>query len=220
MCKEVSPEEEQQPPQIKEEQEEEAGGSTLTLLAVKSEGDDENRETAPVASTSTEHMKTQADVEDCGTSQPTSDDHLLSSHCSESETEDSDEWEETRGDQSALNTLKSHKTQHVGGQCKLSQDLKSSKQTQSMRSHTGKKSFSCTECGKMFNRNAHLKRHAMIHTGEKPFSCTVCGNGFRGTSHLKIHMRTHTGEKPYICSICGKGCSQKGDLKRHMRRHV
>ena len=113
--------EEPQLPQIKEEQEElfqrpeEAGGSTLTLLAVKSEGDDENRETEPVASTSTEHMKTQADVEDCGTSQPTSDDQLLSSHCSESDTEDSDEWEETRGDQSALNTLKSHKTQTEGG---------------------------------------------------------------------------------------------------------
>ena len=99
----------------------------MTLLAVKSEGD-ENRETEPVASTSTEHMKTQADVEDCGTSQPTSDEQLLSSHCSESDTEDSDEWEETRGDQSALNTLKSQNTQNVGGQHKLSQDLKSSKQ--------------------------------------------------------------------------------------------
>ena len=123
VCKEqVSPEEEwssslvqeePQPPQIKEEQEEllhrpeEAGGSMLTLLAVKSEGDDESRE--PVASTSTEHMKTQADVEDCGTSQPTSDDQLLSSsHCAEvevkleSDTEftddsDSDHCEETCG---------------------------------------------------------------------------------------------------------------------------
>ena len=72
--------EEPQLPQIKEEQEElfqrpdEAGGSTLTSRAVKSEDDDENRETEPVASTSTEHMKTQADVVDCGTSQPTSDD--------------------------------------------------------------------------------------------------------------------------------------------------
>ena len=111
VCKEeVSPKEERssglvqeepQPPQIKEEQEEllerpeKAAGLTLTLLAVKSEDDGE---TEPVASTSTEHMKTQADVEDCGTSQPPSDDQLLSSHCSESDTEDSDEWEEKRED--------------------------------------------------------------------------------------------------------------------------
>ena len=56
--------EEPQPPQIKVELEElMEDGSTLTLLAVKSEGDVENRETEAVASTSTEHMKTQTDVE-------------------------------------------------------------------------------------------------------------------------------------------------------------
>ena len=100
--------EEPQLPQIKEEQEElfqrpeQAGGSTLTLLAVKSEDDDENSGTEPLANRSTEHMKTQADVEDWEKSQPTSDDQLLSSHCSEVElesdsevTEDSDDWEET-----------------------------------------------------------------------------------------------------------------------------
>ena len=38
-------------------------GSTLTLLAVKREGDVENRQTEAVASTSTEHIKTQTDVE-------------------------------------------------------------------------------------------------------------------------------------------------------------
>ena len=46
-------------------------------------------ETDPPASTS------YARIEDCETSQPTSDAQLLSSHCSESDTEDSDEWEET-----------------------------------------------------------------------------------------------------------------------------
>ena len=234
VCKEeVPPEEERssslvqeepQPPHIKEEQEEllqraqEAGGSTLTLLAVKSE--DENRETEPVAGTSTEHMKTQADVEDCGTSQPTSDEQLLSSHCSESDTEDSDEWEETRGDQSALNTLKSQNTLNVGGQRKLSQDLKSSKQTDSMRSHTGKKPFSCTECGKVLRSKQGLKHHTMIHTGEKGFSCTECGKMFNLKGPLKTHMRTHTGEKPFICTVCGKGCRQNSDLKRHMRTHT
>ena len=95
VCKEeVSPEqersssllqEEPEPPHIKEEQEEilqrpeEPDGSTSTLPAVKSEDDDED----------------------------------ISSHCSEVEvelesdsevTEDSDDWEETSGGQSVLNT--------------------------------------------------------------------------------------------------------------------
>ena len=242
VCKEeVSPEEERssslvqeepEPPHIKEEQEEllqrpeEVDGPMLTLLAVKSEGDDgENRDTEPVASTSTEHMKTQADVEDCGTSHPTSDDQLLSSHCSESDiTEDSDEWEPSV-DQSPLNTLKSHKTQHVEGQRlslsnKMSQDLKSSKETHSMQSHTGKKRFSCTVCCKMFNRKGNLKMHMRTHTGEKPFTCTVCNKGFCKKCDLKRHMMTHTGEKPFTCTVCNKGFCANNDLKKHMRTHT
>ena len=188
--------EEPEPPQIKEallQRPEEADGSTLTLLTLKSVHDDENREMEPLSSTSTEHMKTQADVEDCGTSQPTSDDQLLSSHCSESDiTEDSDEWEASV-DQSPLNTLKSHKTQRVEGQRlslsnKLSQDLKSSKETHSMQSHTGKKGFSCTVCCKIFNCNGKLKRHMRTHTGEKPFVCTVCGKAYGDRSDLRKHM--------------------------------
>ena len=63
-----------EPPQIKEEQEEE--------LVQRPEDGTESRETEPVAGTSTGHMKTQAGVEDCATSQPTGGDQLLSSHCS------------------------------------------------------------------------------------------------------------------------------------------
>ena len=95
VCKEEDPpeqerrpsllKEEPEPPHIKEEQEEilqrpeEPDGSTSTLPAVKSEDDDED----------------------------------ISSHCSEVEvelesdtevTEDSDDWEETSGGQSVLNT--------------------------------------------------------------------------------------------------------------------
>ena len=201
MCKEEQ--EEAEPPHIKEEQEEPllifeaAPGSTLTFLAVKSEGEDENRETEPVAGTSTEHMETGADVEDCGTSQPTSDEQLLSPHCSESDlTEHSDEREETREGQSAVNTLDSHQTQNVEGQTlssshKPSQDQTLSKQTHSTKRRTGERRFSCTECGKMFNDKGHLKRHNIVHTGEKPFTCTVCAEDFGQISHLKSHMMNH-----------------------------
>ena len=113
VCKEEVKEEPEEPPQIKVEQEdlhdraEEADGSTLTSPAVRGDGD-ESRETEPVASSSYEHMEPQGDVENCGTSQPARDEQLLSSHHSDSDTEDSDEREETREGQSAVRALRSH----------------------------------------------------------------------------------------------------------------
>uniref|UniRef100_UPI003AABB8E1 uncharacterized protein n=1 Tax=Centroberyx gerrardi TaxID=166262 RepID=UPI003AABB8E1 len=129
--------EDPEPPHIKEEQEElwtSQEGEQLqgpeeaditefpfTPVPVKSEDDEEtpqssqlhqsqteeNREAEPLASSSTEQMKTEADGEDCGVSeparnldpashlQPTSDGKTSDS--SEPETEDSDdEWNETR----------------------------------------------------------------------------------------------------------------------------
>ena len=186
--------EEPEPPHIKEEQEELLlrPEERLTSLAVKSEDDGEE----PVARTLTDHMKTQA--EDCGTSQPASNDVLLSSHCSESDTEDSDEWEEKRED---LN-------------------FKPEKQMHPTNSHTRKKSFTCTECGKHFNREWCLKRHTLIHAGEKPFTCNVCGNSFVRSDNLKQHMRSHAGEKPFACTVCGKCYIQIGGLKRHTMSHT
>ena len=192
--------EEPEPPPIKEERQELLQRPEGGLTAMKSEHDGEKRETEPVASTSTQHMKTLCDAEHCGTPQPTGDDQLHSSHCSESNTEDSDEWEETKEGHSASSQLKSQTTQHVEGHTlskKLPQDLNSSKQT-----HTGKERFTCTHCGEMFNHKGDFKRHTMIHTGGKPFTCTVCS---KGCSNLKTHMMTHTGKYDFTCTVCGKG---------------
>ena len=131
--------------------------------------------------------------EDCETSQPTRDAQLLSSHCSESDTEDSDEWEETR-------EARSHKTQHVKGQrlsqsCKLFHSVKSSKDNPSMKTNRGEKPFICTLCGNNFSLKTHLKRHMRIHTGEKPYVCTLCGNRFSREGSLKQHLLNHTGKK-------------------------
>ncbi|XP_042344536.1 zinc finger protein 569-like [Plectropomus leopardus] len=86
--------------------------------------------------------------------------------------------------------------------------------------HTGKKSFKCNMCEKVFRCKSDLKRHLKIHTGEKPYSCNTCGKRFNQPSILKAHIRLHTGEKPYLCNTCGERFCRSSDLKAHVRVHT
>ncbi|XP_044191999.1 zinc finger protein 62 homolog isoform X2 [Thunnus albacares] len=211
---------------------------TFTPVPVKNEDDEEKPQSSQLHQRQAEQMKTEADGEDCGASEParnshpdrhlqsdtddeTSDSYEPDTDDSETETEDTDEWKETSDPQSGL---KSHMSCNTGKRSlSCSECGKEFCHRANLiihqRMHTGERPFSCSVCGKRFTSKGSLVRHKIIHTGEKPFKCSVCGKSFKH-SILYYHMKTHTGEKPFSCTVCSKSFIQKARLLYHMRIHT
>ncbi|XP_039679898.1 zinc finger protein 235-like [Perca fluviatilis] len=209
-----------EPPHIKEEQEElwisqereqlqglEEADITkfpFTPVPVKSEDDEEKPQPSQL------HQR-----QDCGgpepakNSDPDIDLHIniedQTGDSSEPETDDSNEWKETREARPGLNSLEKKAVPACDSRCSKP---------------ACQKPFSCSECGKRFGCKSHLKGHMMIHTGERPFSCSVCGKRFGRKTHLKGHMMIHTGQKPFSCSVCNKSFARNNTLRLHMRTHT
>uniref|UniRef100_A0A8D0A219 C2H2-type domain-containing protein n=1 Tax=Sander lucioperca TaxID=283035 RepID=A0A8D0A219_SANLU len=249
--------EDPEPPHIKEEQEElwtSQEGEQLqgleeadikfpfTSVPVKSEEDDEEKAQSSQTQTESnrEAERTEADGEDCGGPEPIRNSdpdsplqpatHDKTSD-SESETDDSVDWEETREPQSILNPLQNNEVAVSDVECNTGNTSVSSSECAGSFGHkkhrhkhsgvqTGGKPFSCSVCGKRYLLKKSLTTHMRLHSEEKCYTCSVCKASFCTPSDLVKHMRIHTGEKPFSCSFCSKRFTQQGNLKQHLTVHM
>ncbi|XP_068188630.1 zinc finger protein 501-like isoform X2 [Antennarius striatus] len=190
---------------------------TFTTVIVKSEEDDKD---TPQSSQlhHTNQIKTEA--EDCGGPEPD-----RNSESSESESDDSSDWDDSRKPEPGSDPLESDGTPEPGGKpfsCSLcgKSYLRKGSLRDHMKLHAEGKHFSCSFCSKKFYSRTGIERHTRIHTGEKPYSCYFCDLGFAQKSSLVSHLRIHTGEKPFKCSICDASFRISCHLSKHLKYHA
>lgn len=83
--------------------------------------------------------------------------------------------------------------------------------------------FMCALCFKCFAQAQNLERHHnTVHLGQREYECTECGKKFKQQGHLKSHEVTHTGAKPYQCRYpnCSKAYGYIHGRKKHEATHA
>jgi predicted RNA-binding Zn-ribbon protein involved in translation (DUF1610 family) len=93
-----------------------------------------------------------------------------------------------------------------------------------------KKTYPCPDCGKIFSRSDHMRRHQRsVHSEQTPFQCDLCPRSYARADKLKVHRRMHetvghdslqdNRMKGWSCFLCGRMFAQQNHLTNHMKTH-
>uniref|UniRef100_A0A3B5BB77 Zinc finger protein 585A-like n=1 Tax=Stegastes partitus TaxID=144197 RepID=A0A3B5BB77_9TELE len=126
--------------------------------------------------------------------------------------------------------LKAHKKTHaIEGLTCLACD-KQFKEKAALASHlklhkkvqSSPRNLICGDCGKVFGRLYHLKRHIVTHrkaTNGECYTCPDCQKTFAFPEDLNKHLEIHVKENNGTCPKCNETFSSPEELEAHMGVH-
>ena len=60
------------------------------------------------------------------------------------------------------------------------------------------KTYSCSNCDKLFENPSTLEKHEIVHLKDRPFTCSLCNQTFKRVDALKRHKKIHSYRKKYL----------------------
>lgn len=79
--------------------------------------------------------------------------------------------------------------------------------------------YTCDHCQTILNTRRSLLQHMLKHSGKNSFECKVCGKIFPTWYQRDDHENIHSGKRPYQCEFCSKSYTYKPNLTRHRKSH-
>ncbi|KAH3772561.1 hypothetical protein DPMN_173902, partial [Dreissena polymorpha] len=84
---------------------------------------------------------------------------------------------------------------------------------------TGRQTYVCKICDRVYHHSRSLKKHMKKHkTESEVFECHICPYKCDSKRDLNTHLNMHSGVKGFSCPMCSTMCMRKSSVLRHIRQ--